>query len=159
MSQDKMIPGPASFSNSNISTYFFKEEKQKERVVSTPLGLHSLTCMMAAMSHGPEWVTHREGYYAPGSSPSCEDPQCSCQAAHPAPVRGALPGEQVSLSFTILPGLSPSVPRSSSGTTEPESSPRGSCPQGTPPAPHQLQGMSPQARIPSWWLCFFTVCP
>lgn len=88
MSQDKMIPGPASFSNSNISTYFFKDEKQKEQVVSTPLGLHSLTCVMAAMSRGPEWVTHREGYYAPGSPPSCEDPQCSRQAAHPAPVWG-----------------------------------------------------------------------
>lgn len=87
MSQDKMIPGPASFSHSNISIYFFKEEKQKEWVVFTPLGLHSLTCVMAAMSCGPEWVTHREGYYTPGSPPSCKDPHCSRQAAHPTPVR------------------------------------------------------------------------
>lgn len=39
MSQVKMTPVSASFSYSGVPTYFLREEKQKERVVFTPLGL------------------------------------------------------------------------------------------------------------------------
>lgn len=146
-----MTPVSASFAYSGVPTYFLREETQKERVIVTPLGLYSLTGVMVAMSYETEWVTHGEGYGASGSPPGCErTPQCSRQAAHPAPIGGLCKGSRGPCHSwasqpprEVLPGFRPSVPGSSRGTTETESSAQrsstwGSWTQQTAPTPHQL---------------------
>lgn len=120
-----MTPVSASFAHSGVPTYFLREETQKERVIVTPLGLYSLACVMAAVSCETEWVTHGEGYGAPGSPPGCKKtPPVLMPGCSPRPCRGALQGKQGSLSF-----MGPSAPRGRSSLASGPRSP------GAPGAP------------------------